>query len=254
MKKLLRILYYIYYFLIGLPLFVIETIIICTLIVIWCSIGYGSWGSRNFGRVWAKLALWLHFCPVEIEGMENYPKEDAPCVVVANHQSSFDIYVLYAYIRMSFKWVLKEELRKMPFIGWACEASGFIFVDDKSRSSIVQTIEAAKKTLADGHSVFIFPEGSRTMTGKMTRFKKGAFVMASELDVPILPISIDGAFNVLRRGDWLAYPHKIKITIHPKIKVSDCGELPAGIIHATRKAQDIVASVLPMEEHSEVEK
>ncbi len=148
---------------------------------------------------------------------------------------------------MSFKWVMKEELRKVPFVGWACKAAGFIFVDDKRPSSITQTMLSAKQTLADGHSIFIFPEGSRTLTGKMTRFKKGAFVMASELDVAILPVSIDGAYEVLKRGDWFAYPHKIKLTIHPPMKLSDYGEYPANIAATAREAQKQIASVLPNE-------
>ncbi len=248
MKYLLRVLYYIYYALIGFPLFFLETAILCLGIVLLCSLGYGSWASQNLGCIWAKLSLWLHLCPIEVVGKENIPKSDKPCVVVANHQSSFDIYALYGYIKMPFKWVMKEELRKTPFVGWACQACGFIFVDEKRPSSIVQTMTSAKQTLADGNSIFIFPEGSRTLTGKMTRFKKGAFVMASELNVAILPVSIDGAYNVLKRGNWLAYPHKIKLTIHLPMKLSDYGEYPANIAATAREAQKQIASVLPNEE------
>ncbi len=244
---MLRILYYIYYILIGFPLFFLETAIICCLIVLFCSLGYGSWASQYFGMIWARLSLWLHLCPIEVRGQEHLPSKDKACVVVANHQSAFDIYALYGYINMPFKWVLKEELRKVLFVGWACEAAGFIFVDDKRPSSIKDTMASAKQTLANGDSIFIFPEGSRTLTGKMTRFKKGAFVMASELDVAILPVSIDGAYEVLKRGDWFAYPHKIKLTIHPPMKLSDYGEYPANIPATAREVQKQIASVLPRE-------
>ncbi len=249
MKYLLRIAYYLYYVFIGFPLFFLETAIICFLVVASCSLGYGSWGTRNLGRIWAKLSLWLHLCPIEVVGEEHIPDSDEPCVVVANHQSAFDIFALYGYINLPFKWVMKEELRKVPFVGWACEASGFIFVDSKRPSSINQTMTSAKEVLSNGDSIFIFPEGSRTLTGKMTRFKKGAFVMANELDVPILPVSIDGAYDVLQRGKYLAYPHKIKLTIHPKVNISHYGdESPANIIETSKATHKQIASVLPREQ------
>ncbi len=247
MKALFKIIYWIYFILLGAWLFIAETIIICLLIVLWCSIGYGSWGTRNFGRVWAKLALWIQWCPVEVIGKENFVSKKNACVVVANHQSSFDIYVLYAHIDMPFKWVLKESLRRMLFVGWACEASGFIFVDNTKKSSIVDTMTSAKKALKEGYSVFIFPEGTRTLTGKLGRFKKGAFAMASELDVDVLPVTIDGAYDVLKKGDFLPMPGKIKMTIHPSMKTSDYGHEPADLIRFGEAVKEQIASALPEE-------
>ena len=83
-----------------------------------------------------------------MRGRENLPTSDAPCVVVANHQSAYDIFVLNAYIGIPFKWVMKSELRRLPLVGKACEAAHFIFVDETRVSSIAQTIEDAKKVLA----------------------------------------------------------------------------------------------------------
>lgn len=244
-----RVIYLVYYFLIGLPLFVLLTAIVTSTIVIGCALGYGHWASQYPGRVWGRLTLWLHWCPIEIHGLELLREHPhGQYVVVANHQSSFDIYALYGYIHLPFKWVLKEGLRQMPLIGWACQSAGFIFVDDTKPSSIAQTMTAARETLAQGSSIFIFPEGSRTTTGKMTRFKKGAFVMASELDVPILPISIDGAFDILPRGQWLARPHRIRMTIHPPFSPRKEGAYPACIAASARKAQQTIASVLPCEQ------
>lgn len=249
-----RILYLIYYIPIGFSLFALETIILSFLIIAGCYLGYGAWASRHFGRLWARITLALHFCPVSIQGREHLPYGDNAYVVVANHQSAFDIYALYGFINLPFKWVLKEELRRMPFIGKACEASGFIFVDDRKASSIFQTLTDAKKSLSEGSSIFIFPEGSRTETGEMIRFKKGAFVMASELGVPILPVSIDGAFDVLKRGDKLAFPHRIHLTIHPPIDPKDFGDPPRSIMLLASEAQRVIATVLPREPKGRWEK
>lgn len=242
-----RFLFYLYYFPIGLPIFLVSTILATLIIVAGCSLGLGDWVSRHIGSAWSKLSLWLHWCPITIRGREHLP-HSGNYVVIANHQSAFDIFALYGHIRLPFKWVLKEELRKLPFVGWACESAGFIYVDDTKPSSIQQTMRDAKEALSKGYSIFIFPEGSRTETGRMTRFKKGAFIMASELDVPLLPISIDGAYNVLQRGKLLAHPHRITLTIHPSYRVSDHGELPMSLIQATREAQKIIASGVTTEQ------
>lgn len=244
-----KLLFWLYYFTIGLPIFIITTILTCLVIISGCALGYGDWASRYPGRVWGRLSLWLHWCPVDLSGLEHLVANPRSAyVVVANHQSAFDIFALYGYIDLPFKWVLKEELRRMPFVGWACQAAGFIFVDDSSPASIARTMSDASATLCAGNSIFIFPEGSRTLTGRMARFKKGGFVMASELDVPILPISIDGAYDVLRRGDLLATPHKISLVVHPPFRISSMGEYPASIAASARHAQQTIASVLSREQ------
>lgn len=243
-----RVLFYLYYFTIGLPLFVVLTLLFSLLIIGGNYLGAGAWSTQHFGQAWARLTLWLHWCPVTIKGQEHLPKGKQAYVVVANHQSAFDIFVLYGYISLPFKWVLKEELRRMPVVGRTCATSGFIFVDDTKPSSITQTMEQARGALSSGSSIFIFPEGSRTLTGRMSRFKKGAFVMATELDAPILPVSIDGAYDVLKRGHWLPTPHRIRLTIHPALRTSDYGEAPRCIMGAAAEARERIASALPREQ------
>lgn len=225
-------------------MFILLTILVSLTIIISCSLGFGDWGARWPGFVWGRLSLWLHWSPVRLVGREHLPKGGETYVVIANHQSMFDIFVLYGYVQLPFKWVLKEGLRQMPFIGRACEATKFIFVDDSKASSIAQTMEQGKATLERGHSIFIFPEGSRSGDGEVARFKKGAFVMANELDVPLLPITIDGAYQILPKGKWLPKPHPIKLTIHAPFAVKDCGEYLACIAAATRKAQQTIAQAL----------
>lgn len=241
----LALLYCLYYICIGLPLFILCTVLTCVSISASCALGFGRWGTQHIGCLWGRLSLWLHFCPVHVEGLEHLPRDGAPVVVVANHQSAFDIFLLYGYVRIPFRWVLKEGLRRMPFIGWTCQRAGFIFVDDASPHSIAQTMERGREVLAEGSSIFIFPEGSRTSTGRLMRFKKGAFAMASELDVPVLPVTIEGAYEVLPTGEMLARPGKIRLIIHPSYRVSDYGELPKSLIEASRVARERIASALP---------
>lgn len=244
----IRILYLLYFLPIGGPLLILATILCCLVIIIASLLGApASFISYTTG-IWSRVCLALSLCPVEVRGREHLPSADAPCVVVANHQSAYDIFTLNGHVGIPFKWVMKAELRKMPFVGKACEAAHYIFVDETKPSSIAHTIEDAKRVLATGNSIFIFPEGSRTETGRMIRFKKGAFVMASELDVPILPVSIDGAYEVLPRGHYLPFPHRIILTIHPAFHMSELADPPAHIAASARHAQQAIASALPREQ------
>lgn len=242
-----RLLYLIYFWLIGMPIFVVFTIVAALVTVIGCSLSHSNWFCFYPGVIWSRMALWLSLCPIRVEGRENLDKHHGPYVVVANHQGAFDIFMMYGYLGVPFKWVLKEGIRKIPFVGHACKAAGFIFVDDTKPSSIEHTMRSAKHVLSENTSIFIFPEGSRTQDGKMARFKKGAFIMASELNVPIVPVAIDGSFDVLKRGSLNVHAHKLHLTILPPVHITDYGEAPMNIQLATRDVRSKLAQVLPGE-------
>lgn len=242
-----RCLYLLYFFVLGGPLFLLATILCCLVVIAASYLGLPASFISQATGLWSKACLAVSLVRVEVKGRENLPSADAPCVVVANHQSAYDIFVLNGHIGIPFKWVMKQELRSLPLVGKACEAAQFIFVDEKSPASIAHTITDAKAVLATGNSIFIFPEGSRTHSGKMMRFKKGAFVIASELDAPILPVSIDGAFSVLRRGSHLPHYGKVTLTIHPAFQMSELAPAPAHIPASARHAQQVIASALPTE-------
>ena len=112
---------------------------------------------------------------------------------------------------------MKAGLRKFPVIGVACAAAGHVFVDNSSPSAIRRTMAKAERTLQGGMSVVVFPEGSRTRTGRMRPFHKGAYQLSMEFGLPVVPVTIDGAFDVLPRGSWLPRPGRIKLTIHPPV-------------------------------------
>lgn len=138
-------------------------------------------------------------------------------VFVANHQGAYDIFAVYGFLNHNFKWLMKAGLRKFPVIGVACAAAGHVFVDNSSPSAIRRTMAKAERTLQGGMSVVVFPEGSRTRTGRMRPFHKGAYQLSMEFGLPVVPVTIDGAFDVLPRGSWLPRPGRIKLTIHPPV-------------------------------------
>jgi len=156
--------------------------------------------------------------PVKVEGRENI-KPGQSYVFVSNHQGAFDIFLIYGFLCRNFKWMMKRQLRKVPFVGIACQYSHQIFVDKRGPRKIKETYDKARATLRDGMSLVVFPEGSRTFTGHMGVFKRGAFMLADELQLSVVPLTINGSFNIkprMRDVKWVTW-HPLRLTIHKPI-------------------------------------
>lgn len=223
----MRILYIIYQWLIAVPILLLVTIVTAVLTVVGCALGDDAvWGYYP-GRYWARLFCILLFLPVKIEGRELLEAGQS-YVFVANHQGAFDIFLIYGYLNRSFKWLMKKSLRKIPFVGLACKSAGHVFVDNSTPQKVKETIEEAEKKLKNGVSVVVFPEGSRTSDGKLHRFKGGAFQLAIDLGLPVVPLTIEGPYKIMRKGTFSIHPHVMKLTIHPPRYPDKNDEHPLG--------------------------
>lgn len=216
------ILYRIYQILIMIPLLAVATVIAAVVTVIGSALGFGRWWGYYPQVLWAKLFCWLAFVRVTVKGRENIDPK-VSYVFVANHQGAYDIFTVYGYLGHNFRWMMKQSLRKIPFVGWACAWSRQIFVDNSSASATRRTMQEAERQLSGGMSLVVFPEGARSWTGKMSRFKKGAFRLAIEFNLPVVPLTIDGAFDVLPRFKKMPNPGHISLTIHKPIYPSADG-------------------------------
>ena len=221
MKRKINPLAIIYSTFIFIPLAIIATIITCLSIIIMTPIaGDAKWGYYP-GRVWGRVMCALALTRIKINGNENIDPEKS-YIFVANHQSMFDIFLIYGYLNAKFKWIMKMELRRTPLLGKACESMGHIFVDRSSPMRAQKSLEAAKDRLLQGNnSIFLFPEGTRSSNGKIGRFKRGAFTIARDLHLPIIPVTISGAYNVLPKGGWHITPGSITMTIHNPIDTTN---------------------------------
>ena len=214
----MKYLYRIYQVFIAFPLGIVATLLTAIITSVGCTIGPGHFWGYYPAHIWARVILWLFLIPVKIEGREHLESKQS-YVFVANHQGAFDIFLIYGYLNRNFKWMMKHSLRKIPFVGYACYKAHHIFVDKRGPKKIKATYDSARETLRDGISLTVFPEGSRSFTGHMGVFRKGAFALADELQLPVVPMTINGSFYIMPRTrdfhfvEW----HPMKLTIHEPI-------------------------------------
>jgi 1-acyl-sn-glycerol-3-phosphate acyltransferase len=200
---------------------------------------------HRFTCFWASLYTWLNPAwPVSIEGREHI-RPGVAYVMTSNHQSFVDILVLFRLFR-HFKWVSKIENFRVPFIGWNMSLNRYIPLVRGKRESVIRMMEMCEQTLLAGNSVMIFPEGTRSIDGRMRAFKSGAFELALRTKTPILPIVLDGTARALpKRGYLLQGHHPIHVRVLAEIDPATyAGET---IESLTARVRSLIASQLPSE-------
>lgn len=220
--KILRILYQPYKFLIFLPMVGISTLVFGLLAML-LAFTVGEKIASLCGVIWARFLAWITPMFLRVEGRDNIDNNQS-YVVVVNHQSQYDILALYGWLGVDFKWVMKMELRKVPVLGIACEKLGHIYIDRSDTQKALNSINAAKKKITGGTSVLFFPEGSRSREGKLNPFKKGAFRMALDLEIPILPVTLVDTRDILPSDTMDLFPGRAVMKIHPPISIEGYNE------------------------------
>jgi len=181
---------------------------------------------HRFTCFWASLYTWLNpVWRVHIEGRDKI-RPDAAYVMVANHQSLLDILVLFRLFT-HFKWVSKIENFRVPAIGWNMALNGYIKLRRGDKDSIADMMAACERTLADGNSIMMFPEGTRSPDGRLRDFKHGAFTLAQQTRRPLLPILIHGTADALpKRGFVLRGHHAITVRVLEEIPYEQFAQIP----------------------------
>lgn len=178
--------------------------------------------SYNFiMRPWARSVVWVSGCSVKIEGLHHIEKGRS-YIVISNHQSHMDIPILVGYIPLKMTIIAKKELFKIPIFGRGMRSFGILEIDRKNRAGAIETLRAARDILLrEKISLLAFPEGTRSLDGKIHPFKKGPFVLAIDAGLPVLPVSVSGTFPILPKGRFFVRPGKVTIVIHPPIPTSN---------------------------------
>ena len=225
------------------PVLLVVTILAALLTIVGSMLGaqrsLGYWP----GHIWARIFCAMSFVRVRVRGRSNISKGTS-YVFVANHQGAYDIFAIYGYLNHNFRWMMKKALEKIPFVGYSCRVSGHIYVDNSTPSAVARTMADAERQLSHGMSVVVFPEGARSRDGRMHSFRRGAFKLATEFSLPVVPITIDGAYRVMRRGSILPHWGTINLTIHQPIEPSaETGRHE--LTELLERSEQAIASALP---------
>jgi 1-acyl-sn-glycerol-3-phosphate acyltransferase len=153
---------------------------------------------------------------IEIDGMENIPKDRDPVVVVANHESMADILALF-FLNTQFRWFAKYEIKKFPIVGQVMSWAGYIFIKRGSKASAAAAMKESSNVIRNNISMIFFPEGTRSKDGTLREFKLGAFKLAQDTLVDVLPVAIHGAGIMFPKGSGIPHPSTIKLKILPRV-------------------------------------
>ena len=172
---------------------------------------------------WAKVILRVCGIRVTVRGRENVNPE-SPRIYMCNHQSFFDIWTLLAFLPVDFKFILKQELMKIPLLGLAMTRAGYIGIERKDPRKAVKSIALAAKRIKDGASVLIFPEGTRSVDGRLQSFKRGGFNLAFKSGCDIVPVVINGSHRIAAKGSLRINKGSYSLHIGEPISLSGYGK------------------------------
>lgn len=199
---------------------VIITAFFATSVVIYALLGAAENSLHKVARTWARVLLAVTNVRVRVIGKENL-SEKKPYIFMSNHQSDFDIFIVLAHLPGQFRWIAKKELFRIPVFGRAMKNAGYIEIDRQHRQRALQSLAEAARKIREGKSVMSFPEGTRSKDGAVKPFKKGMFHLALEAGVPIVPITIIGAAEIMPKRSLKINPGEITMIIAAPIAVSD---------------------------------
>lgn len=193
---------------------------------------------------WSRTIMKITGSNIKVEGQDLIPS--GPVVFISNHEGDFDIPTLLGYIDKPFGFISKIEVKKVPIISSWMEVINCVFLDRKDRRQAIRSIREGTEILRKGHSLVIFPEGTRSKGGEMKEFKSGSFRLAKDAEVPIVPICIKGTSDVFEKNGRIIKPAQIKVTICPAVEASaykdmNVKELAAEIQGLIQKELDIIA-------------
>ena len=195
-------------------------------------------------KPWAKSNLWAAGIKLQVQGLENLPKE--PCIIMFNHQSALDILAYMSILPIDWRAIMKKEVGQIPFIGWVSRLSGHYLVARDGSSSDTKEVKKIVSKIRSGPSVIVAPEGTRSKDGKLLPFQKGGFLIAVLARVPVVTMVITGGAELLSKGSRHPNPGIMKIKLLSPILVDD---LPKGregrekLMHIVRRQMEEVLAV-----------
>ena len=210
MKDIIRLLHSVFFWTYGLTVFLLQFFVSLPLALFQKN---RSEFLHHFSQIWFKYFI-LPFTgiKVEVSGLKNIPKKKA-VIFASNHQSLADIPLLLVSLPGKYHFVAKKELFRIPLVGWYIGWAGHIRIDRSDSISAIKTLDKVIASLEAGESIVIFPEGTRSRTGKLGEFKRGSLLIAFKTGVPVIPVAISGSFDFMPKWTFLINPAKVKIQV-----------------------------------------
>ncbi|MGB5872977.1 MAG: lysophospholipid acyltransferase family protein [Bacteroidota bacterium] len=198
-----------------------AVISLCMAVVAILSIPLDPRRGRVFhasSRLWARLVLFVCGVKVQVRGLEHVQQPQS-YIYVSNHASMFDIPCILAGIPDQIRIVYKKELEVIPVFGWGLKWGSYISIDRSHRASAMRSLDSAAQKIRDGASVLLYAEGTRTTDGKLQPFKRGAFKLAVKAGIPVVPLTINGTFHILRKRSVVIRPGRAELILERPIPV-----------------------------------
>ena len=174
--------------------------------------------AHRCARAWAGLILKTTGVHVRVSGLEHL-QPGRSYVFAANHQSIYDIPIVFTSIPFQLRIVAKESLGRIPFMGWHLRRAGHLLVDRRNPGADI--VQKMRRLVGESSSLIVFPEGTRSVDGRLGRFKKGSFLVAIDAGLPVVPVSISGSRHVMKKGQLTVRRGEVELTIHPPLPTAD---------------------------------
>jgi 1-acyl-sn-glycerol-3-phosphate acyltransferase len=219
------------FFVLGVTtvLFSLPVLIVVPLVPRWNGL------SMRMARYWSRIMLHVVGAKVTYHDPEGALKRSR-CVYIANHISNVDIWALGNVLPIRTRFVAKQELFRIPVLGWAMRVAGFISINRANRAEAIRSLTHAAEKIRSGHPVVLFPEGTRSRDGQLQPFKKGAFHLAIRAGVPVIPVAIRGTFEIMPPGALRVRPGPVEVYFEPAVEIPNDGSVRAEglnqIVHA----------------------
>ena len=230
-----------------IPAISVYTIVLGTLSILSTLVDRRGHAAHWCARAWSWLILATTGVRIQVSGLEHVT-ESRTYVFISNHQSIYDIPVIFASLPFQLRIIAKESLGRFPFLGWHLRRAGHLLVD-RSKPDRAGILSRWRGLVADRISLIIFPEGTRSADGRVARFKAGSFLLALEAGLTIVPLSISGSIHVMKKGRLMTCPGHVTLVVHepvpaPKIAaptIADARELAARIETIVRGGVEALA-------------
>lgn len=220
-----------------IPVITVYTIVLGTVSLLSTLVDRSGNFAHRCARTWGRLILSTSGVRVRVRGLEHLVPGRS-YVFAANHQSLYDIPILFASIPFELRIVAKASLGRIPFMGWHLHRAGHLLVDRRNPGADI--VQKMARLVSEGSSLIVFPEGTRSVDGTLGRFKKGSFVVAIDAQLPVVPVSLAGSRHVMRKGHLMVRPAEVALTLHPPIPTA--GVARADVVAFADQVRAVVAA------------